>query len=495
MFVAGLELDLQVLKDYRRAAVGLGLLAFAIPGLLGLAVGAILGWSVPAMCLLAALLASHTLLVYPRLRDAGLADHPAVASAVGATVLTDTLALIVLAVVAGSQTDSGSPAYILGEITVGFAVLIVVGLWLLPRVVDAGLRRWGADGVTRFLLMIVALLLMAMLAQLFGIEGIVGAFFAGLGLNRLVPNEGPSMEQVEFFGTAVFVPVFLVSIGLLLDPSVMFTGEALGLAALLCVAALGGKAIACWLAGPLLKFTRMETVAMYVLTIPQAAATLAATLIGFEIGLFSSTVVNAVLVLILVSIFASAVIAQRVVVKRLPAHVGSAALGAHVLVVTASAGPSDAAVRAATLIARPDGGHSNVLITRTASEPRPDPAVLRALEKRIFSHGFDGHVRTEVARLSDAVGQAMIAAEASLVIVDDPTFEASPGPLPFVVLDGGSADRDAARVIAGCDERCRGRDRAAARERRGEAAPHPAPRARRLVRPGCTRRAERCRWT
>src|SRR3954468_9841488 len=140
MFVAGLELDLQVLKDYRRAAIGLGLMAFAIPATLGVCVGLILGWSTPALCLLGALLASHTLIVYPRLREAGLADNPAVAAAVGATVLTDTLALIVLAVVAGSQTDSGSPAYILGEITVGFAVLIVVGLWLLPRVVDAGLR-------------------------------------------------------------------------------------------------------------------------------------------------------------------------------------------------------------------------------------------------------------------------------------------------------------------------------------------------------------------
>src|SRR3954454_17184683 len=155
MFVAGLELDLEIVKDYRRAAVGLGLLAFAIPGALGLCVGLILGWSTPAMILLGALLASHTLIVYPRLREAGLAGNPAVASAVGATVLTDTLALVVLAVVAGSQTDSGSPAYILGEIAVGFAVLIVVGLVVLPRIVDVGLRRWGADGVTRFLLMIV----------------------------------------------------------------------------------------------------------------------------------------------------------------------------------------------------------------------------------------------------------------------------------------------------------------------------------------------------
>src|SRR3954454_16562664 len=447
MFVAGLELDLRVLKEYRRAAVAFGVIAFVIPFIGGVSIGFALGWSLPTTVLLGALLSSHTLIVYPTIREAGLSGNPAVASAVGATVLTDTIALVILAIVAGTQTGSGSPQVIVVEIAIGLVVLLVVGLLVLPRAVDAALRQWGSDRVARYLVILVALLLMAMIAQVFGIEGIVGAFFAGLALNRLVPNAGPSVERIEFFGAAVFVPVFLVSIGLLLDPGVMFTGHTLGLAALLVTAALGGKAIACWLAGPLLKFNRLKTVAMYVLTIPQAAATLAATLIGFEIGLFGTSVVNAVLVLILVSIIVSALITQRVVVRFLPGHAGIAALGAKVLVVTPSAGPSDAAVRAATLIARPDGGHSNVLITRTASEPRPDSSVLRALEKRIFSHGFDGHVRTEIGALSDAVRHAMIAHEASLVIVDDPTFDAAPGQLPLLVLDG-----DATRVIADGDD-------------------------------------------
>src|SRR3954470_9240331 len=230
MFVAGLELDLQVLKDYKRAAVSFGLIAFVLPFTAGLSIGWALGWSLPATCLLGALLSSHTLITYPTLRDAGLSGNPAVASAVGATVLTDTIALVALAIVAGTQTGAGSPQVILAEIALGLVVLLVVGLLVLPRGVDAALRQWGSDRVARYLVIVVALLLMAMLAQVFGIEGIVGAFFAGLALNRLVPNEGPSMERIEFFGAAVFVPVFLVSIGLLLDPGVMFTGHTLGLA-------------------------------------------------------------------------------------------------------------------------------------------------------------------------------------------------------------------------------------------------------------------------
>src|SRR5690242_6108685 len=122
MFVAGLELDLQVLKDYRRAAGLLGLLAFAIPAGAGFLLGQALGWSTAASALLGALASSHTLITYPMIRDAGLGSNPAVASAVGATVLTDTLALTALAIVSGSQTESGSTTTILVELAIGFAV-------------------------------------------------------------------------------------------------------------------------------------------------------------------------------------------------------------------------------------------------------------------------------------------------------------------------------------------------------------------------------------
>jgi Kef-type K+ transport system membrane component KefB len=448
MFVAGLELDLRVLRDYRVGAVALGLLAFAIPFGLGLVLGLALGWAPAAALLLGALLSSHTLITYPTLRDAGLGGHPAVASAVGATVLTDTLALIVLALVSGSQTEGGSPAAIIAEIALGFAVLIGVALLVLPRAVDAAFRRWGADRVARYIVILVALLFMATLSHVFGIEGIVGAFFAGLALNRLVPNEGPSMEKVEFFGAAVFVPVFLVSIGLLLDPAVMVKGNTLGLAALICVAALGGKAVACWLAGALLRFGTPERAAMFVLTAPQAAATLAVTVIGFEIGLFGTSVVNAVLVLILVSIVASALLADRVAswMPALPAR--GRPLGHKVVVVTGATGPSEAAMRAATLVARPDGGHSDLLITRTQLDPSPEPGALRALEKRIFRHGFDGTVRTEIDALPNAVTKAIVNGQPSLVIVDDPAFEAAPAATPVLVIEGDGGDPRALRVIA-----------------------------------------------
>jgi hypothetical protein len=398
------------------------------------------------MCLLGALLSSHTLIVYPTIRDAGLAGNPAVASAVGATVLTDTLALIVLALVSGSQTDAGSAGRVVVEIAIGFAVLIFVGLVVLPRAVDAAFRHWGADRVAHYLVIVVALLFMAALGHVFGIEGIVGAFFAGLALNPLVPNEGPSMERVEFFGAAVFVPVFLVSIGLLLDPAVTFTGETLRLAAYICAAALGGKAVACWLSGRLLGFSRAEIAAMFTLTAPQAAATLAVTLIGFELGLFGTTVVNAVLVLILVSIVVSALLVERVVHWLPRQTVEKRRLGSKVVVVTSSAGPSDPVLRVATLLARPDGGHADLLITRSASETQPDPAALRAVERRLARHGFDGHVRADIDALPDAVRKAMLTDDPSIVIADDPAFDGPPDHVPVLVVDGAGRT---ARLIPG----------------------------------------------
>jgi hypothetical protein len=196
-----------------------------------------------------------------------------------------------------------------------------------------------------------------------------------------------------------------------------------------------------------------QRLAMYVLTIPQAAATLAVALIGFEIGVFGVSLVNAVLVLILVSITVAALITQKVV-EIVPADTGrKAPLGSKVLVVTGVTGPSDAAVSVATALSRPDGGHSDLLITRSAAESKPAHAALRALEKRIFRHGFDGHIRTDVGTLGEAVEQAVIADHPSLVVVDDPSFEAAPGAVPLLVLDGVKTGPDAVRLIVGGEER------------------------------------------
>ena len=140
MFVAGVELDLALLRVHRRAVLIFGLITFAIPMALGSAVGFSMSWGAPAALLLGALLASHTLLTYPAVRSAGLSTHPAVATAVGATVMTDTASLVVLAAVSGSQLVGGGAASIGVQVAVGLIVLVAFSLVLLPRLVRLAFR-------------------------------------------------------------------------------------------------------------------------------------------------------------------------------------------------------------------------------------------------------------------------------------------------------------------------------------------------------------------
>lgn len=174
MFVAGVELDLALLRVHRRAVIAFGLITFAIPMTLGTVIGFSQHWELPAALLLGSLLTSHTLLVYPTVRDAGLSTHAAVATAVGATVLTDTASLVVLAAVSGSQLDGGSAGTIGLQIALGLGVLIIFTLVVLPRVARLAFRQLGTDRVVRYLLAIASFLAAATLADSFGIEGIVG---------------------------------------------------------------------------------------------------------------------------------------------------------------------------------------------------------------------------------------------------------------------------------------------------------------------------------
>jgi Kef-type K+ transport system membrane component KefB len=424
MFVAGVEIDLNLLRKHRRSAVGFGLLTFVLPFAFGVLVGVALGWETLAAILLGSLLASHTLITYPAVKDAGLASDPAVASAVGSTVLTDTLALVVLAAVAGSAGGHRSGAAVAAQIVVGMAVLILFSLWVLPLLANWAFRWFGTERSVRYVVAITAFLSAATVAELFGIEGIVGAFFAGLGMNGLVPNEGQLMDRIEFFGGAVFIPVFLVSVGLILDPSVMVKGETLGLAGLFILACLGGKALAATISARLFKFTRAQAGLLFSLSAAQAAATLAATVIGFQLGLFSSAVVNAVLVLILASVLASTLVGTRASARAATPD-GPHPLGMRVVV---GVGVPEHALGALTLarrIARTDGGvvHPLLVVPESARfEPKP---ALAKLAEIVAVAGVDGEVMTIVDR-SVLHGALRIgrANEATLVLVAEPSGEA-----------------------------------------------------------------------
>jgi Kef-type K+ transport system membrane component KefB len=417
MFVAGVELDLGLVRVHRHSVVGFAAITFAVPMGLGAAVGLGLGWGVPAALLLGALVASHTLLLYPTARGAGLAADRGVATAVGATVLTDTAALVVLAAVSGSQLAGGSTLSIAAQIVVGLAVLLVFTLALLPPLARLAFRYLGTDRVVRYLLAVAAFLGAATLAASFGIEGIVGAFFAGLALNRLVPNESPLMDRIDFFGAALFIPVFLVSVGMLLDPAVMAGGETLKLAGLFILASIGGKAIASGIGRVAFGYSGPQTELMLGLTVPQAAAALAATVIGFDIGLFDQAVVNAVLVLILASIVVGTVLVDRSVGRVPPPEVPDR-LGRRVLVTLEDPAQAPLAFALAARIAARDNG---VVHGQLACPPAEAPARqtrLAELTAAAFAADLDAEPTLLVHEsLLEGVVNAAAAERASLVLV------------------------------------------------------------------------------
>ena len=174
--------------------------------------------------------ASYTLVAYPIVRNMGLSANKAVAAAVGATVLTDTLALVILAFISGSTTGDASGVELILQVVLGLAILVAFTFGVLPPVARWFFRTIGTQRTLRYVFMLAALLSAGVVAEVVGIESIVGAFFCGLALNRLVPNEGEFMERIEFFGSALLIPCFLVSIGTVIDPAVLVDPGTLGLA-------------------------------------------------------------------------------------------------------------------------------------------------------------------------------------------------------------------------------------------------------------------------
>jgi len=310
MFLAGLELDLDEFAANRRAALTFGAFTFTLPFVLGIAVVLPFGYGAATAMLFGSLWASHTLVAYPIVQEHGLLRERAVGVAGGGTVMTDTLALPVLAVVAGSVASDARPTVLLLEVALGLVVLAIFCALLLPRV-----TRWVFAGVgqhrgARFLFILVALTAAALVADRAGIEGIVGAFFAGLALNRLVPARSRLMEQIEFVGGVLLIPFFLLSTGMLIDPKEFTQRRVLAIAALSLAVVFVGKAAAAYLSGRVLGLARSQVRLLFGLSLAQAAATLAAVTIGVEIGLFDTDLLNATLVVVLVTVLVSSVVTR-----------------------------------------------------------------------------------------------------------------------------------------------------------------------------------------
>lgn len=311
MFLASLEINMQEMKRARGGALLMGLAVFLIPIALGMLSNMfILEYSLMASLLLASMYASYTLISYPIVARYGLSRLRCVNFVVGGTIITDTLTLFVLAVVAGTFTGEASVWFVIWMLV---KLLAIVGLiiFAFPRIARYFFRKYN-DSVIQYIFVLAMLFLGAGLMELAGMEGILGAFITGLVLNRLIPHSSPLMRRIDFVGNAIFIPYFLIGVGMMIDITVLFNGGGSLLVAVVMVAtALLGKWLASFLVSKAYKMSTGEQYLMFGLSTSQAAATLAAAIVGHEIGLLNEDVLNGTILLILVTCIVSSIVSDR----------------------------------------------------------------------------------------------------------------------------------------------------------------------------------------
>ncbi|POQ99002.1 potassium transporter Kef [Alkalispirochaeta sphaeroplastigenens] len=312
MFLAGLEIDLHQVRRNRLHSIVFGLMTFLIP----LSVGTGLAlWTmavtVPTAVLLSSMYSSHTLLTFPSVAKLGLTRSRAVTTTIGGTIITDTLALLVLAVIAASVEGDASVQFWL-RLGATMVIYVVAVIFFLPRIGRWFLREVASDETVAFVFILAATFLSGYLAHVAGLEPIIGAFLAGLMLNSLIPEKSSLMARLHFTGNALFIPFFLLSVGMLVNVELLFQGtKAWIVIAVMTSTALVTKWLAAVISGKFLGYSRDESSLVYGLSVNQAAATLAAALVGYEIGLFSDEIITGTIVMIGVTCFVGPLVTER----------------------------------------------------------------------------------------------------------------------------------------------------------------------------------------
>lgn len=310
MFGAGAEIDLNQFNKIRNRSLTFGLLTFALPLSTGILIGTLLGFPVISVVLLGSILASHTLIAFPIVTRLGLARHEIVSITTGATIFTDIGALLILAVVAATASGDTSSGLVLRLIVLllAYTALILIAVPRLGRL----FFKYFSGSVVEVQFVLVVIFLSAFLAEVIGMEAIVGAFLAGLAINATIPSQSVVLGRVLFLGESFFTPVFLMSIGMLINPVAFITdARTLMMSVILVVAIFGSKFAAGWLTGLIYNYSTAARMVMGGMSLAQAAATLAATLVGVQLGLLDEAIFNGVITMILVTCVASPLIVEH----------------------------------------------------------------------------------------------------------------------------------------------------------------------------------------
>ena len=317
MFLAGLEMDMEGLKKNRNRVMVFGMLTFLVPFAMTYFMGvSLLGYIPLASLLLAAIMASNTLIAYPIVGRYGLTRHTSSTLSVGSSMMALFMALIVMASIVNSFHGNGGILFWLLFI-LKFVAYCVGLIMVIPRVTRWFLRRYS-DAVMQFIFILAIVFLSAALSDAVGLEGIFGAFMSGLILNRFVPKVSPLMNRIEFTGNALFIPYFLIGVGMLINVRLLFAGSKI-LWVVFCIVFFGtlGKAVAAYLAARIFRMSWLAGHMMFGLTSAHAAGAIAMVMVGRRLQvapgqyLFGDEVLNGIVIMILFTCVISTVITER----------------------------------------------------------------------------------------------------------------------------------------------------------------------------------------
>ena len=316
MFLAGLEMDMEGLKKNRNRVMIFGLLTFLCPFIMTYLMGvSLLSYTPLAALLLAAIMASNTLIAYPIVGRYGLTRHTSSTLSVGSSMMALFIALIVMASIVNSFHGGGGVGFWLFFV-VKFVVYCAGLIFFIPRLARWFFRRYS-DAVMQFIFILAVVFLSASLSDAVGLEGIFGAFLSGLILNRYVPKVSPLMNRIEFTGNALFIPYFLIGVGMLINVRLLFSGTNI-LWVVFCLVVFGtlGKAVAAYIAARLFKMSKMSGHMMFGLTSAHAAGAIAMVMVGrrLEVSpgvyLFGDEVLNGIVIMILFTCIISTLVTE-----------------------------------------------------------------------------------------------------------------------------------------------------------------------------------------
>lgn len=392
MFLAGVEIDMYHLKKNIRRGFVFGLFTFAIPVLVGVpAAMVLLHLDAVAAMMLASMFAAHTLLAYPIVSRFGLTKNPAVVIAIAGTIFTVLGSLMVLAGAVGVVRDGGFDVVSTLQLVGMLALYCVVISYIYPRLTRWFFKRYH-DGIMQFVYILVMVFLAAQAAIMIRIEGVFGAFFAGLVLNRYIPGRSPLMSRIEFVGNAIFIPYFLIGVGMLINVRVLTSGwGTLYVAAVMSAVAMAGKWLAAFVTQKIFKMRAIDRSMLYQLSNAHTAVALAVVMIGYDMGVLGVEILNGTVLMILVTCTVSSVGTSRAAsrLKVLSLNSPDAVVGADA--------PKEAGIRTLIPVVNPVTARELVNLALMMSDGNK-------LRNKIYAL----HVRNDNSPSSRAVGKSSL---------------------------------------------------------------------------------------